>query len=55
MKIYATADIHGAQHRVNEALSAIKEHSPDVIITLIPLMYGKELIRVMQRTCIRIR
>jgi len=32
MKIYATADIHGAQHRVNEALSAIKKHKPDVII-----------------------
>lgn len=32
MKIYATADIHGAQHRVNEALSAIKKYKPDVIV-----------------------
>lgn len=32
MKIYATADIHGAQHRVNEALSAIKTYNPDVIV-----------------------
>lgn len=32
MRIYATADIHGAQHRVNEALAAIKEHDPEVIV-----------------------
>jgi Icc-related predicted phosphoesterase len=32
LKIYATADIHGAQHRVNEALSAIKKHKPDIIV-----------------------
>jgi hypothetical protein len=32
MKIYATADIHGAQHRVNEALSVIKDYKPEVII-----------------------
>ncbi|MBS3778376.1 MAG: metallophosphoesterase [Candidatus Thermoplasmatota archaeon] len=32
MKIYATADLHGAQHRVNEALTAIEKHKPDIII-----------------------
>ena len=32
MRIYATADIHGAQHRVNEALSVIKKFKPDVIV-----------------------
>lgn len=32
MKIYATADIHGAQHRVNEALSVIKKFKPNVIV-----------------------
>jgi uncharacterized protein len=30
MKIYAVADLHGAQYRVNEAYEIIKEHSPDV-------------------------
>jgi len=32
IKIYATADIHGAQHRVNEALSAIKKYKPDLVV-----------------------
>jgi len=32
MKIYATADIHGAQHRVNEAVDVIKKNQPDVTI-----------------------
>jgi hypothetical protein len=32
MKIYATADLHGAQHRVNEALAVIKQHKPDIIV-----------------------
>jgi len=30
MKIYAVADIHGAQYRVNEAYEIIKNNSPDV-------------------------
>jgi len=30
MKIYAVADIHGAQYRINEAYEIIKKYSPDV-------------------------
>ena len=32
MKIYAIADIHGAQYRVNTAVEVIKHHQPDVTV-----------------------
>lgn len=32
MKIYATADLHGAQHRVNQAVEVIDEFRPDLIV-----------------------
>lgn len=32
MKIYALADIHGAQYRVNEALQAVHQNEPDIIV-----------------------
>ncbi|MDG6218446.1 MAG: metallophosphoesterase [Candidatus Thermoplasmatota archaeon] len=32
MKIYALADLHGAQYRVNEALEVVHQNEPDVIV-----------------------
>ena len=32
MKIYATADIHGSQYRLNTVLEMVQKHSPDVVI-----------------------
>jgi len=32
MKIYAAADIHGSQYRLNMVLDVVKEHSPDIVI-----------------------
>lgn len=32
MKIYATADIHGSQYRLNMALDAIEHHHPDLVV-----------------------
>lgn len=32
MKIYAAADIHGSQYRLNMVLDKIQEHSPDIVI-----------------------
>ncbi len=32
MKIYATADIHGAQHRLNEAVEVIEHNHPDITV-----------------------
>ncbi len=32
MKIYATADIHGAQHRINQAIQAIESHRPELTV-----------------------
>ncbi len=32
MRIYAAADIHGKQYRLNLMLSHIKEHQPDIVI-----------------------
>jgi uncharacterized protein len=32
MKIYALADLHGAQHRVNEAIESMHQHNPDLVI-----------------------
>jgi Icc-related predicted phosphoesterase len=32
MKLYATADIHGAQHRINLILDNIKKYTPDLVV-----------------------
>ena len=32
MKIYAVADLHGSQHRLNLVLKNIQIHNPDLVV-----------------------